>query len=113
MRDKVLGIDKSLREIYSVVIARVEEKRRGQAKEQMLSKEAAAKARASENEKVQRQQWTQRGKNEEFLGSVPVPIKAKIVKTADIEEQERKKFMQDVEQATQVKGQQQQKSNIK
>jgi hypothetical protein len=67
LRDKILGADKQLREIYSVIMQREEEKRRGQAQEQMARKEALSKIRAEENEKVQRQQWTH--------SPIPVPVK--------------------------------------
>lgn len=105
LRDKVLGADKSLRDIYSAVMAREEEKRRGQAQEQVVKKETLAKVRAEQKEKVQREQWT---------GKIPVPVKKITSQSFDKENEQRKKFMQDVEQATQVpsKGAQQQKSNI-
>ena len=95
LKDKILGIDKSLREIYSIVMAREEEQRRGQAKEQIARKEALAKVRAGEKEKVQRQQWT--GKSSKIDIPVPVPVRRKISKSFEAEEEQRKKFMQDVE----------------
>jgi len=102
LSNKVLGVDKSLREIYSAVMAREEEKRRGQAQEQIARREAMAKARALENEKVQREQWTgislkKQSKDEVILSKAPESFKDKIIKTSEIEEEQRKKFMQDVE----------------
>jgi hypothetical protein len=102
LRDKVLGIDKSLREIYSVVMAREEEKRRGLAQEQIARREAIAKARATENEKVQRQQWAgasikKQSEDKAYLSKAPQPFKEKIIETSKVEEEQRKKFMQDVE----------------
>ncbi len=97
LRNQILGIDKSLREIYSSVIARVEEKRRGQAEEQKTTREAAAKIKVGEKEKTQRQQWTP------SAGEIPVPIspvKEKLMKAGEAEEEQRKKFMQDVEEGT-------------
>ena len=58
LQDKVLGIEKSLREIYTVVIAREEDKRRGLAQEQIARKEAISKMQAEQNERVQREQWS-------------------------------------------------------
>lgn len=99
LNQKILGTDKSLREIYGAVIARVEEKRRGQAEEQRAAREATAKIRAGEKENIQRQQWTrgEQKQNEAFLKSIPVPVKGKLAKTAEAEELQRKKFIQDVE----------------
>lgn len=84
LSDKIMGINKSLREIYSGVVAREEEKRSGKTKEQLAQREILSKARAEEKENVQRQQRIQ----------IPVPSK---------EEEQRKKFLQDVEQANNIK----------
>ena len=80
LRNKILGADKSLRDIYSAVIAKVEDKRRGKAEEQKKNQEELSKFKAGENERVQREQWR---------GKIPVPMK---------EEAQRQKFMQDVQQ---------------
>jgi len=115
LRDKVLGIDKSLREIYSVVIEREEEKRGGLAAEQVAKKEASEKARAEQNEKVQRQQWGELSTSvpkRPLQVPIPIPTKGRIARSFEAEEDARKKFMQDVEQGAQ-KGMPQQKSNIK
>jgi len=106
LRGKILGIDKSLRGIYSGVMAREEEKRRGQAQEQVAQKEALAKLRAEQKEKIQRQQWKVPGfkqqETEGYLGKVPSPVKKRILETAQSEEEQRKKFMQDVEMLSQT-----------
>ena len=115
LRDKVLGIDKSLREIYSAVMAREKEKRSGRNKEDIIGKEALAKTRAEQKEKIQREQWGGLvvPKKEDFLKAVTAPSREKLTKSFEVEEEQRKKFLQDVERATQVPGQdQQQKSNI-
>ena len=109
LRNKVLSIDKSLREIYTVVMVREEEKRSGLAEAQVAKKEALAKTRFAEKEKVQRQQWS----GSAGVDSVPVPTRNKAVKSFESENEQRKKFMQDVEQGSQIAGSQQQKSNIK
>ncbi|MCX6722476.1 MAG: hypothetical protein NT094_00205 [Candidatus Staskawiczbacteria bacterium] len=101
LRDKVLGVDKSLREIFSVVMAREEEKRRGEAQEQIARREAIAKARALENEKVQRQQYSsisiKKQDDEGFLSKIPKPGRERLIKISEGEEEQRKKFMHDVE----------------
>lgn len=113
LRDKILGVDKSLREIYSAVMAREEEKRRGQSQEQVAQREALSKVRAEEKEKVQRQQWgkTTAGSNA-ALGDAPVPMKKKLAASFEDEEKQRERFMQNVERASQTNNQPQQKSNI-
>ncbi len=99
LQGKVLGADKSLRDIYSGVISRVEERRRGEATEQKTQREQLQKTRAGEKETVQREQW--RGvtipKKKEFLRQAPENFKEKLAKTAATEEEQRKKFLQNVE----------------
>ena len=99
LRDKVLGIDKSLRDIYSGVIARVEERRRGQAEDQKIKKENLSKFRAGEREKVRAEQW--RGptvpQKKEFLKSAPASFRAKIANSAEKEEEQRRTFLKNVE----------------
>ena len=99
LRNKILGVDKSLRDIYSVIMAREEEKRAGQAQEQVAKREALAKTRAAQNEKVQREQWAGMPKIEDraFLKNVAVPVKRRLAKSFEDEEEQRKKFVQDVE----------------
>ncbi|MCX6720963.1 MAG: hypothetical protein NTW11_04120 [Candidatus Staskawiczbacteria bacterium] len=113
LRDKILGTDKSLREIYSVIMAREEEKRKGQTQEQVAQREALAKSRAEQKENVQRQQWTGASTSAPKIPldiPVPTPLRSKMAKSFQAEEEARKKFMQKVEQGSQ--GSAQQKSNI-
>lgn len=100
LRDKILGADKSLREIYSAVMAREEEKRRGQAKEQIVQREALAKVRAGEKEKIQREQWGGLvvPKKNAILTKGPTPLREKLAKSFEAEEEQRKKFLKDVEE---------------
>ncbi|MDP3882774.1 MAG: hypothetical protein Q8Q48_01830 [Candidatus Staskawiczbacteria bacterium] len=107
LKDKILGIDKSLREIYSGVIGRVEEKRQGQAEEQRANREALSKTKSEQNEKVQREQWgrTPVPKKKEFLAKAPADFKEKLAKSATSEEEQRAKFMQDVETWSKTKDQ--------
>lgn len=101
LHDKILGIDKSLREIYSGVMAREEERRRGEAQEQIASRGALSKARLEEKEKVQRQQWTHSKPLTQSNLEIPVPIKRGLEKRFNIaaEEEQRKKFLQDIEES--------------
>lgn len=94
--NQISTIDKSLREIYSGVITKTEDKRKGRAQEQMVAKEAAAKKHFQEMESVQRHQWT-RQPNKNFLKGMPKPVKHKLTDEADQEEQKRKLFIKDVE----------------
>lgn len=112
LQQKVLGIDKSLRDIYSGVITREEERRKGQLEEQKLSREALAGARLKDKERVQREQRTGSAsitpKGMEFMKNIPVPVKEKLAKSAESEEEQRKKFMQDVENLSDKKDKEQQ-----
>lgn len=119
LEDKIFGVDKLLREIYSVIMAREEERIRGEARDQIARREAMEKQRATENEKAQRKQWSGNSnsknplENKASLNNVPVPIKRKLARSFEAENEQRKKFMQDVDQATQIPGKQgQQKTNI-
>jgi len=92
LQDKILGIDKSLREIYSEIIARVEEQRKGKAQAQVAQREAVAEIRAKEKEDVRRRQWAP--------SSIAVPKKNK-TKSFENEEEQRRQFLRNVEQASQ------------
>ncbi len=89
LNQKILGIDKSLREIYSGVIARAEEKRRTNEEAKRAGATEVAKIKAEEKEKIQRQQRS---------GMPPVPVKKVLKKSFEAEEEQRKKFLQDVEE---------------
>jgi hypothetical protein len=98
LRNKILGIDKSLRDIYSGVIARVEEKRRGQAEEQKAKREELSRVRTGEKEKVQREQWRGQPQKDFFeKAAIPIPARQKIMESAQSEEEQRQKFINDVE----------------
>ena len=101
LKQKILGIDKSLRDMYSGIIARVEEKRRNSSQEQKFSQEALAKVRLEQKEQVQRQQRPHQiggqQQNKDFFAKIPVPVKEKILAASQSEEEQRKKFIQDVE----------------
>ena len=112
LRDKVLGADKSLREVYSGVMAREEETRLGKAQEQVTRREALSKARGEEKEKIQREQWTRspdsvqahsvpsmRPSPKNFI-PVPMKEKTKIRFDVEAEQEQRKKFLQDIEEGS-------------
>ena len=60
----------------------------------------AAEINAQKKENVQREQWGKTGesKEKEFLKDVPDSFKEKIAKSFDAEEEQRKKFIQTVEE---------------
>lgn len=103
LRDKVLGADKSLRDIYSVVMAREEEKRKGLEAAELARKETLSKARLEEKEKVQRQQWSgisakkQANEDEGYLSKAPEAVKKRLAESAKAEEEQRAKFLHDIE----------------
>lgn len=101
LQQKILGIDKSLRDIYSGVITREEQKRSGQLEEQKLARESLAGTRLKEKENVQREQRVGAGptmpRGTEFMKNIPTPVKETITKSVETEEEQRKKFIQDVE----------------
>lgn len=105
LQDKSLGADKSLREIYSGVIARVENTRLGETKEQKARIEVLQKTRAEQKEAIQREQW--RGipvpSKKGFLNEAPEKFKQKMAESAKREEEQRKKFLEDVQNASQNK----------
>lgn len=94
LKNKAAGADKSLRDIYSVIMTRETEKRQGLEKEQMAKREAGAEVRAKKNEEIQRQQW---GKSQQSSTKPPESIKERLAKSFKEEEEQRKKFLQDIE----------------
>ena len=110
LKNKVLGVDKLLRDIYSVVMAREEDKRRGQAQEEIARRETIAKSRAEENQNVQREQWTGASvkkrvetKEKEHISKSQESFKEKLEESSKIEEKQRKKFIQDVQGLSDIK----------
>ena len=106
LRDKILGIDKSLRDIYFIVMAREEEKRKGKAQEQVVRKEELSAARAEQKEKIQREQWggLVAPKKKDFLKTAPegnaAMLRENMAKSFEAEEKAREKFIKDVEEGT-------------
>lgn len=113
LSEKIAGIDKTLREIYTIVISRTEQKRKGQEAQQKIAEEKTAGIRAKEKEQIQHQQWTHPSapkpafKQTAPAGAgekeVPTAFKEKMAKTFDAEDEQRKKFLQDVEEQTKQK----------
>lgn len=96
LADKISKTDKSLREIYSAVISREEQKRMGVEKEQLAKREVEAEAKLKRNEDVRRQQWSASSNRQDLptgiLKKVPESLKEKFQQ----EEKQREKFIQDV-----------------
>lgn len=116
LKDKILGIDKSLREIYSVIITRIEEKRRQQSAEQLAQRAAIEKAHAEQNARIQRQQYSGQPAPaaKGILPMAPQSVQEKMAKMAEIEAEERKKFLEEVKQGTEKKdGASDNKNNVK
>lgn len=113
LRDKILGTDKSLRDIYSVVMIREEEKRKNKSQDQIEKQKVLSEIRAKQREGVRRQQWSRPApSNQEGATGITVPVK-KSVRSFEAENEQRKEFLRSVERGTQVPGHdQQQKSNI-
>jgi len=95
LQQQILGIDKSLRDIYSGVISTEEDKRHGKLEEQRMARESVAKSRLDEKERVQRKQWI--GSSTDQTVVVPVPSRQRLNKSLQAEEENRKKFIQNVE----------------
>ena len=91
---KILGIDKSLREIYSEIITRVQQQKEGKLKEQKLTKEVLAKSRLKEKEAVQRKQWKPPIKTIPIRENIPVPIKKSVKPN---EETQKENFKEKIE----------------
>jgi len=112
--DKVLGVDKLLRDIYSAVMSREEERRKGQAQDQITNRTAVSKDRAEQKEKIQREQYSglsvpKKGGIQQASGS----LQERMAKSFAEENEQRKKFLEDVEMGTnKTHSDIQQKSNI-
>lgn len=103
LKEKIAGIDRTLREIYSKIIQRVEERKRGQAEEQKLAALKKAEEEAKRKERIQREQWAKpkiAPREKEFIKEMPSQFKEKLAKTAEVEEEQRKKFLKDIEEQT-------------
>lgn len=100
LKEKVVLIDRSLREIYSKIIRRVEDKKRGVLEQQQIETAKIEQMSSERKEKIQREQWTkseETPKEKEFLKEVSDKIKENMVKSAEIEEGQRKKFLENIE----------------
>lgn len=94
-------LDSSLRDIYSKIIKNIESQRAEKERDRRLAQGEVAEKRAEEKEKVQRSQWSstpglQMGREKEFLKGVSIPAKEKLISQAKNEEEDRKKFMENV-----------------
>jgi len=125
LNQQILGVDKSLREIYSEIVERVESQKKGKLEEQKLTRETLAQSRLSEKEIVQREQWKSAApvrksqQKEQFANNIavpgdllaPIPVKRKTIKITD-EEAERQKFTEKVENWAEDKNKEEQDQNL-
>lgn len=104
LNDKIKKNDDVLRVIYFNIMAKEEEKRRGNDAQQKMYAAEKAKTHLEMNERVQREQWLgipPPVKGKAFLNEAPSAFKKKLEQSAPSEAEQRKQFMQDVEQGTQ------------
>lgn len=103
-REEISQIDKELREIYSKIVERVEQKRAGKEQEQLKIKQASAKLEKERKEKIQRQQWTKDSQNNApetgFMKNVNESMKEKLAKSAEEEEERRRQFLENINKRT-------------
>lgn len=117
LKEKIKAIDGSLREVYSGIIRRVEDKKRGLLEEQQKKAANIEKLAGERKEKIQREQWThstgsgQVPKEKEFLKGASERMKERLAKSAETEEEQRKKFLEDIEKQT-IEEQNKNKSNV-
>lgn len=100
LKEKIAGTDKLLRGIYSEIIRRVEEKKRGEEAQQKIEEVKKAEIELEKKESVQREQWTgvpQPPKKQDFLRAIPPSTKEKLIQGIQSEEEHRKQFLQNVE----------------
>mgnify|MGYP001289409779 CR=1 FL=1 len=99
-RAEISEIDKELRDIYSKIVERVEQKRAGKEQEQLKARQEAAKLEKERKEKIQRQQWTKSEDTtppeKEFMRGVNETMKEKLAKSAQEEEERRKQFLENI-----------------
>ena len=103
LQNKITGTDKSLRDIFSGVIARVEQQKKGGSAEQQIKNQAIREQRIKEKQAVQREQWLGMPipKRKEFLRQAPQNFQEKLAESAKKEEEQRKQFLQNIEERTQ------------
>src|SRR3989344_612512 len=103
LKEKITAIDRSLREIYSKIIKRVEDKKRGMLEQQQVETARTEQLSSEKKEKVQREQWikpVQIPKEKEFLKGASDKMKERLSKSEALEEEQRRKFLEDIEKQT-------------
>lgn len=98
LKEKIKIINRSLRDIYSIIIKRVEDKKRGALEQQQTEAAKLEQQASEEKEKIQRKQWTHSASpgGKEFLKSASNRMKERIGKSIGAEEEQRKKFLEDI-----------------
>ncbi|TSC94995.1 MAG: virulent strain associated lipoprotein [Parcubacteria group bacterium Licking1014_1] len=99
LREKIAEIDRTLREVYSKTINRVEGQRIEAEKERTSARGETAEANLQEKENIQREQWRRapEPKEKEFLKNMSSALKEKLSRKTEDEEKNRKKFMENIE----------------
>ncbi|MBI3631491.1 MAG: hypothetical protein HY219_01320 [Candidatus Staskawiczbacteria bacterium] len=100
LKTKIKAIDLSLRDIYSKIIKRVEDKKRGMLQQQQTEAARVEQLSSEKKEKIQREQWVkpaQVPREKEFLKDASERVKERIAKSVESEEEQRKKFLEDIE----------------
>ena len=99
LKAKIKAIDASLREVYSKIIKKVEDKKRGLLEQQQIESSKLEKLSGERKEDIQREQWTKPGqtpREKEFLKGTSDKMKERISESAGKEEEQRKKFLEDI-----------------
>lgn len=97
---KISDIDASLRKIYSTIVERETNKRKGLIEEQRLAQIKRAQALSQQKEMIQRKEYSTPlgAKEREYMKGIPLNAQEKLLQTTQTEEEQRRKFLQDVEQ---------------
>ena len=111
LKEEIRIINSALREIYSRIIKRVEDKKKGLLEQQQTEAARIEQLSSERKEDVQRKQWArstgsgqarstdteQTPKEKEFLKEASDKVKERIAGSLEAEEEQRKKFLEDIE----------------
>jgi DNA repair exonuclease SbcCD ATPase subunit len=94
----VTEIDERLRAIYAGISTR-ENNRRSSLERENAVVIAQKESEAAASKKIKEQEWVQSLENngKDYAAEIPLSVKEKLAKTTAVEEENRKKFMEDVE----------------
>jgi len=119
LREQIKAIDMSLREVYSKIIKRVEDKKRGLLEEQQVQAEKREQIFSEKKEKIQREQWSKpvettpmgEVKEKEFLKGASNMLKERLAQSAEREEEQRRHFIEDIRAQDTIEEQNKNKTN--